>query len=520
MEKGSRRRIGLSQDPLRQFVDGTRRQIQRAARKKSSASKSPQSSAPASNAAFDRHRQAILPDPENSSALRSYADWLTAQGNPQGEFIHADLDLAAIPAGGPQHDAATERWTKLYEQLGEQLVEPLARLKLAPDLPIFYLKHGLLATLTVTKGGILPKRFDEIVAAAPFLSHLILEFSKVPLAEIVRHPSFAQIRSLEAWGDELRINAVGTRALAQSPHTINLRELDLNFGELIGDAGTIALASTSNLMRLRKLSLRAVEMTAVGLKGLLAPNHWHGLRELDLGLNHLGGDAAPLLAAASSLAQLETLKLGSDRLKLGPSVSRLASAAFAWGLKSLDLTGLTYVEETTVRGLAKGKFDRLEDLNLSIAGLNLPGLEALAQSRWFPRLRKLDLGSNELPTEAMEIIAGVRFRNLQELRIGYNPIGSAGLKKLLENGATSGLQVLELYECELDANGADALAAAKLPELKELELLDNPLGTQGAAALTRLNAPKLSRLSVTSAQVKPAGLKSLRKRFGEKLVAD
>lgn len=509
---------------LETFVKSTRRKIKRASAKKKTTPPQPNTEEPAKRnalpaAEFERHRRAILADPDDVTALGRYADWLTEQGDPQGEFIRVDLEQEQTAIDDPRKSEINERWTALYQEMGESIVEPLSKLKLAPDEPVFYLRHGLLAELTLSKRGMLPQKFADIVKAAPFLTHLILEIPKVPLAEIAKHPAFAQIRVLEAFGQELEITAAGVLALAKSPYAAGLRELDLSYSEF-GDEGVAALA-TPKLANLRKLSLKAVDMTAVGLQSLLKPNHWQQLKVLELGSNHLGPDAAQLLVAATSLANLESLSL-SDRRDMYSTVGSLASGAFARQLRILDLQGhASYqVDDANVQGLAQAPFDRLEDFNLSLSGVSLAGLELLAKSRWFSQLRKLHLGSNELPAEAMNILAKVRFPNLQELRLGFNPLGSSGVQKLLAAAWCSGLRVLELWDCQIDAAGAQALADAKLPELEELELADNPLGSAGAAALSKLQSTKLQRISATSNLIKGDGLKALRRRFGDVLKLD
>src|SRR5579884_4103642 len=65
--------------------------------------------------------QAILENPADDTARLVYADWLEERGDPRGEFIRVQCELAQLsPAGGPV-SADDSRGVKLEDRVRELL---------------------------------------------------------------------------------------------------------------------------------------------------------------------------------------------------------------------------------------------------------------------------------------------------------------------------------------------------------------------------------------------------------------
>src|SRR5205823_1880461 len=71
--------------------------------------------------------QAILEAPDDDVPRRVYADFLLDQGNPRGEFIQAQLDLAKMPTSDPRYSALRGREQQLLARHGQEWAAPLGK---------------------------------------------------------------------------------------------------------------------------------------------------------------------------------------------------------------------------------------------------------------------------------------------------------------------------------------------------------------------------------------------------------
>ncbi len=113
-----------------------------------------------------------------------------------------------------------------------------------------------------------------------------------------------------------------------------------------------------------------------------------------------------------------------------------------------------------------------------------------------PRLVHLGLANHRLGDEALEAVAA---RPLARLGMLSCQIGDERLLALLRSWALRGsLEWLDLRHCLLLDSGAEALASARMPRLRELLLSMNPLTEKGVRALARAPwLPGLRRLTLT-----------------------
>ena len=64
--------------------------------------------------------QAIRESPDDDGPRLMYADWLTERGDPRGEFIRLQCELAQLPAGDPRRrelEEGTEALLKVHERV-------------------------------------------------------------------------------------------------------------------------------------------------------------------------------------------------------------------------------------------------------------------------------------------------------------------------------------------------------------------------------------------------------------------
>lgn len=154
-------------------------------------------------------------------------------------------------------------------------------------------------------------------------------------------------------------------------------------------------------------------------------------------------------------------------------------------------------------------------LDLSMKGLGVLEVEALASSPHMLQLRKLDLSYNEeIGSQGAAIVAASPFlanlrlldlsetnlgnagaialaaathlASLQEMELSYNRIRRAGASALAASSSFPCLRTLTLIANEIYASSAKDLATSPfLASVRSLELWDNGIGKEGEASLEK-----------------------------------
>ncbi|MDY3561516.1 TIGR02996 domain-containing protein [Gemmata sp. JC673] len=230
---------------------------------------------------------------------------------------------------------------------------------------------------------------------APRLTELRIATNRLTAAG-VRHlasAALAGLESLDLLGQDAHpndIGAGGADALAVSPHTTKLRDLDLTQTEL-GDDGAAALATGPGLTGLNVLTLGRNRIGPAGARALVATGKFVGLRKLVLEENPLGPTGAATLAAARfarlRYLDVEKCELGDDGL--------LALIRADWfnGLVSLRLNQNGITDRAAVELARSPALARLTSFDLS-GGVGDDTAAVLAASPHAANLRWLSIGEN------------------------------------------------------------------------------------------------------------------------------
>jgi uncharacterized protein (TIGR02996 family) len=138
---------------------------------------------------------------------------------------------------------------------------------------------------------------------------------------------------------------------------------------------------------------------------------------------------------------------------------------------------------------------RLGALALPRNNLSAAGFRALVRTVLLDRLTELDLARNDLGDEGARALAGSpRLAGLRKLDLGANHVGDPGGLALAESAYLGNLEHLHLGGNHLGVVSAQALAAADWPgRLRTLDLSDSPIGIRGVRALA--GSPALAGLS-------------------------
>ena len=342
------------------------------------------------------------------------------------------------------------------------------------------------------------------------------------------------------------------QALAQSPAARNLTHLDLVHSR-IKEQGARALLGSERLPPPRRLrlarnrvglfaveelcarperyaGLEELELEATGLEDaaairLLGAEHLGGLRWLSLGKHRLSDLVVEALAAADHLRRLERLHLHGN--PFGARAARaLASCPRLAGLRELWLNG-TDVDDAGGRALADSEhLSGLEGLKLDHCDMRSAGVAAVLGA--FPRLQELTIDALRGGPLAMEALSA-RAPGLRKLSMWRSDVNGQDLARVaaapgaaelrewhlsqitrsgvfargLAEASCTELEVLQLHDCGVTNQGAEALAAApSLSRLRQLDLWDNSPSTGTAAIFASSHLAGLRKLGLASCDLR------------------
>lgn len=409
--------------------------------------------------------QRVCADASDIEARLVYADWLSEQGDPRGEFIagHCQLErMGALDDGYPELLANTERLEAAHRQAWFQ--EYLQRQQDHALNPVF--RHGFLHRVAMEPEAIerewdwlrqrepiqgielllteyLPDQFHGLTQPAAFRTLALNPsgwFTANSIADVLRW-GMPLLEELDLSGCDAGV--AGCQLLAN---------LDTDLGEYFDD-----YVAPPPLPRgqLKSLRLRGCGARDAGVQLLLNAETLSAVTQLDIGQNRL--------------SDAETLRA----LKRSPQL-RHVERLFLAGNKELA-----------------GHFDELAGWERlpALSALSLPSTLTLAELQaLFPRassnLRELDLSSaKELLSAPLEV-AGVAER-LTHLNVGTTRLGDKGFAKLLSAPSVHTLVDLRAGGCSLSDKALTLLADSELQRLVKLDLSSNKLTDAGAEKLAQ-----------------------------------
>ena len=315
--------------------------------------------------------EAIVADPDNDEPRLVYADWLDERGDPRGEFIRIQCQVAA---GELNDDSVESRTTRrhMFKLLEQNRGEWLAEFdKLPITQPVF--TRGFVSEVVITQGQFI-KKGKATLEKLPLLELLWIKgatsgfgsLAEAEHASLVRSVGFMQTRILDTIMSEWI-------AWLESPHWSNVRHLMLDRCSAIRDGALVELVQSSMFRRLKKLNV-----SQQTFEPALQP-----------------------LEAFDGEAQLESLILAGCKLRV-VDMQRLANSAITRKIRRLDLSNNT---------------------------IGNRGAKALLGSA-LPELEELRLGYNRFTDKVVDILLAAHAPKLKRLFIG--DVSEAGRKALSE----------------------------------------------------------------------------------------
>lgn len=188
---------------------------------------------------------AIIAEPNDDAARRALAAYYDAKGNPLGELIRVQLELAPQRAQGKPSGKLLLREEALIKAHGRAVAAPLGDLISGSKL-----HRGLIGEVTLS----LDKFLDvaaTLFASAP-IQHLNVTAPRTRWSEFLRSPHLARLSSLSL--SKLGLGDDDARAIAGAETLRTLCWLSLSHNQ-IGRPGVEALAASPWLANLRVLDL-------------------------------------------------------------------------------------------------------------------------------------------------------------------------------------------------------------------------------------------------------------------------
>ncbi|WP_166819878.1 TIGR02996 domain-containing protein [Thalassoroseus pseudoceratinae] len=491
--------------------------------------------------------QAVLDEPEDDLARLVYADWLDEQGDPRGEFIRVQVELAALTPADDSWRDLKNRETELLNRHLAEWFDGMRRVRHG-------FSHCQYQPFFAGKGSCqLVRGFRESVRVRTrvFLKHAAKIFEQMPLRRLhlfyddhgeKEFQRFAKSPYLEKL-TELTFDWQGSvepqlRAILAHPHSQSLQSLELRNTSLAEVVGPLQKAN--DLTHLRRLTINArsyyiprerpllqikavkqfakcqiprlehLAMTGFAteteiLKRLLNRTPWQEtVKSWDWSGHDFDDDGMEFLTSLGTSSQWTELRLGGQnqpaiqpaaRAITGRGMQSLAAADFS-SLKVLDVSSQK-VGSGKLRTLLKNPtLTNLEELDLSFNRLRDTGAAVLAKSKVLGQLKTLRVNQCEIRETGLESLMNSDcLRSLRRLFIGGNPVGREAIQKIVDSALMPQLKTLYLsriprqnqtqFKCLGKSDAVSGLA--------ELDLSGQPLQKKSLLALA--SSPQLHDLA-------------------------
>ena len=365
--------------------------------------------------------QLILDHPEQDGPRLIFADWLTERGDPRGEFIRLQCELAPLPAADARRleiRSVADALLKLHQS---EWVGGLSEL-----VSGWRFHRGFIETIFIDAPGFL-QNAERIFRMAPVRHAHLLDVA-AHIAPIARSHFLERLTGLTIFashaGDQV------ARAVVSSPFVGNLLELNLGRNR-ISDEGVAALVWSPALANLTALDLSENSLAEAAAITLASSGQITRLASLNLDHNFIGAGGAHALLSSDRMPALHTLRLGHNRIT---QFLPLDDARPLRRFRSLSLSGNGLDGAGIAPLLHSSHLIGLHTLDLSHNALGDAGAEVLAQSPSVAGLRTLLLSDNRITDAGVRMLASSRhLAGLTTLRLSNNLIGDAGIQALLDS---------------------------------------------------------------------------------------
>jgi uncharacterized protein (TIGR02996 family) len=250
--------------------------------------------------------QAMLDALDDETVRLVFADWLEERGDPRGEFLRIQVELARWVPDLTRRTRLKERERELLARHGREWIGPLADVCLAWHFE-GGLAHVSMSTRRFMSGAFAAHAEDwlsrawvasvrleggDVQMIAPFRRRYVAQVPHLDLSDnglrdvsivvLAGRPSMPRLAGLHLANN--RLTDRGVSALVSAPWLSQLTVLDLHNNRLTDDSVGLLLTRPSSL-RLRRLDIQGNNLTAETRRRLAA---WHEGRDPSRIINTLG----------------------------------------------------------------------------------------------------------------------------------------------------------------------------------------------------------------------------------------
>ncbi len=350
--------------------------------------------------------QDIKQHPGDDTPRLIFADWLEEHGDPRGEFVRLQCELARLPPKSASAVRLEQRASDLLRANRETWLGPLEQGR----MPDFHLGNFL-----TCQRGLIQVTFN------------LLHFRRETWPALAQWVGFEQTAWVEAALSCLQVSSDNLLFMMQSPLLAILGELCLKYassGQAVNPAR--CLASCPQLQTLLVLQLVDYQIADADLVELARSPYLHHLKKLDLLDNSIHGqglmslkefaeleylqlsrnqlaDAGLVALSAVSFKKLSHLKLDFNRIG-DRGISALANSPALRTLETLTANGNLIGSDGASALAASSELSKLRYLDLSNNRIGAKGAVALASSQQLGRLQQLDVSGNSIPAARTELL--------------------------------------------------------------------------------------------------------------------
>jgi uncharacterized protein (TIGR02996 family) len=409
---------------------------------------------------------AIRQEPDSDEARLVLADALIEEGEPRGELIVAQCELASVLGDAP---VSNDGWGRARLQMVQpEKLEKRIR-KITRQQNALLKKNPQWEALDVDDH--VERKFwrglTHEIATAPHPHTVERCLNEAPmLARLRLSMHYGAILSVDEVTEDTNVEESLEVLLAHDVrHTIELLELPLATASLIerldlprlrhlrlancSEDALFALAKNRRLPRLKALDLRG------------------GYREFDTPVPSRESIAALFASDCFEISELTLSEAIPLDAKLATSLASLA------GLSKLRLLDATVDDDAMNRLLRSSHAPQLERLAAYQSKLEPRTLELLADT-WGERLTMLDLDSSRIkPSGAKALFGANRLTGLRALHLRNSWIRDEGVEHLVESQTFGGLWDLNLRSNRLTTESAQLIAKHADGTLLKLNINNN-----------------------------------------------
>ncbi|MFK7767592.1 MAG: TIGR02996 domain-containing protein [Mariniblastus sp.] len=370
----------------------------------------------------------IVNNPSNMDPRLVYADWLIEKGDPLGEFIQAQIELA-----GNCTAARKKTLSKIQKSLQPKLSpnNKLAKQHLRkPDYRMGFIEHATIGLQAfIDHGNVLcqqfPLRSVQLTAGSN-------KMDKLTECAHLKHIEHIDFRSND-------FNSESVAKFANCEHLANLKSIHFrssNFGE----PGALAIANSKYLSNVESIEIsNNEEWSNECMKVICESKTLSGLKRFRLeGSNNLTQPFCKHFASATFRENLQSLEF--TFVKVGNSgLTELIRNSFP-SLSTLLLNGCN-LSGNGLAFLCKNneRLPSLTTLGLNFNSIDDRGAIALSKSELLAQLLDVRMSQNQLDFEGLNAIAKSPKRNKKtKFYLPKNPISGSQLLALIESHGNFG----------------------------------------------------------------------------------